>query len=128
MYNNECNFIFKEELIMAKGMPNFGGGAGMNNLLKQAQKFQKDMEDMQKEMENKSFSASAGGGAVEAVVNGKKQFLEIKIKQDVVDPDDVEMLQDLILSACNEALKKAEEETSSEMKKLTGGMSMPGMF
>lgn len=85
------------------------------------------MEDMQKEIENKEFTATVGGGAVSATVSGKKEITEIKIKPEVVDPDDVEMLQDLILSACNEALKKAEEETSGEMKKLTGGLNIPGL-
>ncbi|AAK78111.1 hypothetical protein BJV85_000029 [Clostridium acetobutylicum] len=112
---------------MAKGgFPGMGGG-NMNNLIKQAQKFQKQMEDMQKEIENKEFTATVGGGAVSATVSGKKEITEIKIKPEVVDPDDVEMLQDLILSACNEALKKAEEETSGEMKKLTGGLNIPGL-
>lgn len=114
---------------MAKGgFPNFGGGGNMNNIMKQAQKFQKQMEDMQGELENKEFSATVGGGAVTAVVTGKKQIVDIKIKPEVVDPDDVEMLQDLILTACNEALKIAEEETAAEMKKLTGGLNIPGMF
>lgn len=113
---------------MAKGgFPGMGGG-NMNNLIKQAQKFQKQMEDMQKDLENKEFTATVGGGAVSATVDGKKTIVDIKIKPEVVDPDDIEMLQDLILSACNEALKKAEEETSGEMKKLTGGMNLPGMF
>lgn len=109
------------------GFPGMGGG-NMNNLIKQAQKFQKQMEDMQKDLENKEFTATVGGGAVSATVNGKKIITDIKIKPEVVDPDDVEMLQDLILSACNEALNKAETETSGEMKKLTGGMNLPGMF
>lgn len=112
---------------MAKGMPNFGG-ANMNNLMKQAQKLQKEMATMQGELEKKQFSATVGGGAVTATANGKKQLIDIKIKPEVVDPDDVEMLQDLVLSACNEALKKAEEETANEMKKLTGGFNLPGMF
>ncbi|WP_027626459.1 YbaB/EbfC family nucleoid-associated protein [Clostridium lundense] len=109
------------------GMPNFGGG-NMNNLMKQAQKFQKQMEEMQSQLQEKEFEASVGGGAVKAVANGKKEIVDIKIKPEVVDPDDIEMLQDLILSACNEALKKAEEETANEMKKLTGGLNIPGMF
>lgn len=113
---------------MAKGgFPGMGGG-NMNNLIKQAQKFQKQMEDMQKDLENKEFTATVGGGAVVAVANGKKQLIDIKIKPEVVDPDDIEMLQDLIVSACNEALKKAESETADEMKKLTGGLNIPGMF
>ena len=109
------------------GFPGMGGG-NMNNLMKQAQKLQKQMEDMQKELENKSYEASVGGGAVTAVVTGKKVVTDIKIKPEVVDPDDVEMLQDLILSAVNEALKKAEDDSSGEMKKMTGGMNIPGMF
>lgn len=117
----------KEELYMAKGgFPGMGGN--MNNLIKQAQKFQQQMEKMQKDLETKEFSASTGGGAVTATANGKKQIISIDIKPEVVDPDDVEMLQDLILVACNEALKKAEDETAGEMKKLTGGMNIPGMF
>lgn len=112
---------------MAKGMPGFGGG-NMNNLIKQAQKLQKEMEDMQKDLETKEFEAAVGGGAVTAIANGKKQIVKIKIKPEVADPDDVEMLEDLVLSAVSEALRKAEEETSNSMKKITGGLNMPGMF
>lgn len=112
---------------MAKGgFPNMGGG-NMNNLLKQAQKLQKQMEDMQKEMESKEFEATVGGGAVTAVASGKKELVRIEIKPEVVDEDDVEMLQDLIISACNAALKKAEEETAEKLGKLTGGLNIPGM-
>lgn len=110
------------------GFPNFGGGGNMNNLMKQAQKMQKQMKDMQEELENKEFTATVGGGAVTAVVNGKKYIKSIKIKPEVVDPDDVEMIEDLVLTACNEALKNADEQTASEMKKLTGGLNIPGMF
>ncbi|GLC30536.1 YbaB/EbfC family nucleoid-associated protein [Clostridium omnivorum] len=113
---------------MAKGgFPGMGGG-NMNNLLKQAQKFQKQMEDLQKDLEEKTFEGKAGGGAVVAVANGKKQLIDIKIDAEVVDPDDIEMLQDLILTACNAALKTAEAETANEMGKLTGGMNIPGLF
>ncbi|GCD12979.1 YbaB/EbfC family nucleoid-associated protein [Clostridium tagluense] len=112
---------------MAKGgFPGMGGN--MNSLMKQAQKFQQQMEEMQKDLGDKKFEASVGGGAVTAIANGKRQLVDVKIKPEVVDPDDVEMLQDLIMSACNEALKKAEDETSNEMGKLTGGLNMPGMF
>ena len=112
---------------MAKGgFPGMGGN--MNNLMKQAQKFQKQMEDAQKDLENKEFEASVGGGAVTVRVSGKKELKDIVIKPEVVDPDDVEMLQDLVLTAVNEALKKAEDETNSSMGKLTGGLNMPGMF
>lgn len=114
---------------MAKGgFPGLGGGGNMNNLIKQAQQFQKKMEDLQKELEEKKFEEKAGGGAVAAVANGKKQLVEITINPEVIDPDDVEMLQDLILTACNAALRKAEEATASEMGKLTGGLNIPGMF
>ena len=113
---------------MAKGgFPGMGGG-NMNNLLKQAQKMQKQMEDMQKDLETKNYESSVGGGAVTATVSGKKMLIDIKIKPEVVDPDDVEMLQDLIISACNEAMKKADDESSEGMKKMTGGLNMPGMF
>jgi len=113
---------------MAKGgFPGLGGG-NMNNLLKQAQLMQKKMQDMQEELEKKEFTATSGGGVVEAVSNGKKELLSIKIKPEAVDPEDVEMLEDLILSAVNEAFKKAEAETADEMKKITGGMNLPGMF
>lgn len=108
------------------GFPGGFGGGNMNNLMKQAQKLQKQMEDMQKEMETKEFVASVGGGAVVVKANGKKEIISINIKPEVVDPDDVEMIEDLILSAVNEVLRKAEEETASKMGKLTGGMG--GLF
>ncbi|GFP78362.1 YbaB/EbfC family nucleoid-associated protein [Clostridium fungisolvens] len=114
---------------MAKGgFPGGFGGGNMNNLMKQAQKLQKDMEDMQKELENKEFEASVGGGAVVVKVNGKKEIKSINIKPEVIDPDDAEMLEDLVLSAVNEALRKAEDETANKMGKLTGGLNMPGLF
>ena len=110
------------------GFPGGFGGGNINNLMKQAQKLQKEMAQAQQELEEKEFEASVGGGAVLVKVNGKKEVLSIKIKEEVVDPDDVEMLEDLVLSAVNEALKKADEETSNKMGKLTGGMNIPGMF
>lgn len=111
------------------GFPGGGfGGGNMNNLMKQAQKMQKQMEDMQKEMETAEFEAAAGGGAVSVKINGKKEILGISIKPEVVDPDDVEMLEDLVLSAVNEALRKVDEETSNKMGKLTGGLNIPGLF
>lgn len=111
---------------MAKG--GFPGGGNMNSLMKQAQKLQKQMEETQKELETAEFEASVGGGAVSVKANGKKEVLSIKIKEEVVDPDDVEMLEDLILSAVNEALRNAEEASSNKMGKLTGGMNIPGLF
>ena len=86
------------------------------------------MEQMQKELEEKEFVASVGGGAVTVTANGKKDILAINIKPEVVDEDDVEMLEDLVLSAVNEALRKAEQETANQMGKVTGGMNIPGLF
>ena len=102
----------------------FPGGmpGNMNNLMKQAQKMQKQMEESQKALEEKEFTASAGGGAVEVTVSGKKEVTAVKLSEEVVDPDDIEMLQDLIIAATNEAFRKVEEESSSMMSKLTGGM------
>lgn len=109
----------------------FPGGmmpGNMNNMMKQVQKMQKDMEKMQEEMAEKEVEASAGGGAVLVRANGKKEILSITIKQEVVDPDDVEMLQDLVLSAVNEALRAADEMMNSGMSKLTAGLNIPGLF
>ena len=112
---------------MARG--GFPGGMGnMNNLMKQAQMLQKQMQEAQKEIEAAEFEASVGGGAVSVKVNGKKEVLAVSIKPEVVDEDDVEMLEDLVLSAVNEALRKADEDTANKMGKLTGGMNMPGLF
>ena len=113
---------------MAKG--GFSGfGGNMNNLMKQAQKMQKDMDKMQEELHQRTVEATAGGGAVVVVVSGKKEIKEIKIKPEVVDPEDVEMLQDLILAAVNEAIRQADEMVNSEMSKITGGMGgIPGLF
>ncbi|MDF2522121.1 MAG: YbaB/EbfC family nucleoid-associated protein [Clostridia bacterium] len=110
---------------MAKG--GFQGGMGnMNSMIKQAQKMQQDMLKIQEELEQRQIEASAGGGAVTVVVTGKKELVSINIKPEVVDPEDVEMLQDLILAAVNEAIRKAEEMVGSEMGKLTGGFNLPG--
>ncbi len=108
------------------GFPGGFGGGNMNNIMKQAQKMQKQMEEMQKEIEAKEFEASVGGGAVVVKANGKKEIVSINIKPEVVDPDDVEMIEDLILTAVNEVLKKADEETANKMGKLTGGLG--GLF
>lgn len=111
---------------MARGIPPMGGN--MNNLLRQAQKIQKQIEETKAQIEAKTVEASSGGGAVTAVVNGRKQLVDIKIKREVVDPDDVEMLQDLIIAAINEAANKADEMVNEEMAKIAGGFSMPGLF
>ncbi len=103
----------------------FPGGAipgNMNNLMKQAQRMQRQMEEGQKEMETKEFSAKAGGGAVEVVVTGKKEVVKVVLAEDVVDPDDIEMLQDLIVAATNEALRQADEANAALMNKMTGGL------
>ncbi|KNF07518.1 DNA-binding protein, YbaB/EbfC family [Gottschalkia purinilytica] len=105
-----------------------GMGGNMGNMMKQVQKMQKKMVELQAELEEKEVETSAGGGAVTVKANGKKEIVSIVIDKDVVDPDDVEMLQDLILAATNEALRKAEEMVSGEMQKLTGGMNLPGLF
>lgn len=109
---------------MAKrgGFPGGGMPGNMANLMKQAQKMQRQMEENQKQLEEKEFTAKAGGGAVEVTVSGKKEITAIKLAEEVVDPDDIEMLQDLIMAATNEALRMVEEESSQAMGKLTGGM------
>ncbi|MBO5165674.1 MAG: YbaB/EbfC family nucleoid-associated protein [Lachnospiraceae bacterium] len=102
----------------------FPGGAmpgNMNNLMKQAQRMQRQMEEGQKELETKEFTASAGGGAVEVTVSGKKEVVKVTLSEEVVDPDDIEMLQDLIVAATNEALRQAEEANAALMNKMTGG-------
>lgn len=114
---------------MAKrgGFP--GGMPGnMNNLMKQAQRMQKQMEEKQREMEEKTFEASAGGGAVTVTVSGKKEVTSIKLSEEVVDPDDIEMLEDLIVAATNEALRKMEEESSNAMNAIAGGLGNLGGF
>ena len=117
---------------MAKrgGFPGMGMPGNMNNLMKQAQKMQRQMEEQAKEMETKEFTATAGGGAVEVIVTGKKELKKVNLQKEVVDPDDIEMLEDLIVAAVNEALRKVDEENASAMNKLTGGLGggMPGMF
>ena len=104
----------------------FPGGMGMpgnmNNLMKQAQRMQRQMEESQKELETKEFTAKAGGGAVEVTVTGKKEVTKGKLSQEVVDPDDVEMLEDLVMAATNEALRMAEDANAEVMNKMTGGL------
>ena len=104
----------------------FPGGMGMpgnmNNLMKQAQRMQRQMEEGQKELETKEFTSAAGGGAVKVTVSGKKEILKVELSQEVVDPDDIEMLQDLIVAATNEALRQAEEESAAMMGRMTGGL------
>ena len=112
---------------MAKGYGRMGGmGGGMNmNMIKQAQKMQQDMMRMQQELQEKEYSAKAGGGVVAAVVNGKHEVKSLVIDPEAVDPDDVEMLQDMIMAAVNEAIRAADSDAANSMSKFTGGMGLP---
>ena len=101
---------------------------GMGNVMKQAQKLQTKMVKLQEEMAEKTVETTSGGGMVKVVANGRQQVLSIQIEKEVVDPDDVEMLQDLILAAVNDALLKSQEMVSQEMSKLTGGLNIPGLM
>lgn len=107
------------------GFPGMGGGGNMNQLLAQAQKMQKDMEKAQEEVAALTADATAGGGAVKAVVNGSHEVVSLSIDPGVVDPEDVEMLQDLVVAAINEAMRKIEEISAERMSRVTGGMGMP---
>lgn len=105
-----------------------GGAQNMNQVIKQAQRMQDQITELQEEIEARDFSATAGGGAVEVVLTGKKIIKSLTLKPEVVDPEDIEMLQDLIISAVNEAINNIEAETETEMGKITGGVSFPGLF
>ena len=109
-----------------RGNP-MGGGINMN-MIKQAQKMQQDMLKMQEDLETKEYDATVGGGMVKAVVNGKHTVLSVEINPEAVDPEDVEMLQDMVVAAVNEAMRKAESEASANMSKLTGGLNLGGLF
>ena len=104
------------------GFPGGGMPGNMQNLMKQAQKMQKQMEEASKQLEEASYTATAGGGAVSVTVSGKKEVTAVKLDEEVVDPDDIEMLEDLIMAATNEALRKMEEANQSSMAKITGGL------
>ena len=107
---------------------NIGGAQNMNSMIKQAQKMQDEITELQNDIEARDFSATSGGGAVEGVVTGAKNIKALTIKPEVVDKDDVEMLQDLIISAINEAMADVEKTTEEEMNKITGGVALPGLF
>ncbi len=113
---------------MAKrgGFPGGGMPGNMNNLMKQAQRMQRQMEENQKELETKEFTAKAGGGAVEVTVTGKREVTKVKLSEEVVDPEDIEMLEDLVMAAANEALRMAEEANAEAMNKMTGGLGLGG--
>ena len=108
-----------------RGMP---GGMNQAAMMKQAQKMQQEMLRMQQEMENKTYTAAAGGGMVKASVNGKHELVDLMINPEAVDPDDVDMLQDMILAAVNEAMRAADQEAANNMSRLTGGLNLGGMF
>lgn len=105
-----------------------GGAQNMQNMIKQAQKMQAEITSVQEEIENNTFTATTGGGAVEITMNGRKQVQSLNIKPEVVDKDDVEMLQDLLISAINECVKQIEETSEERMSAVTGGVSFPGLF
>ena len=109
-----------------KGMG--GGPQNMNAMLKQAQKMQEDMAALQEELDAREYDISAGGGVVGVKINGKKEILAIDIKPEIVDPDDIETLSDILVAAVNEAIKRVEDTNSSEMSKITGSIGMPGLF
>ena len=108
----------------------FGGNAGnMAGMMKKVQKMQADMEKMQEELKQRTLEVTAGGGAIKVVISGGKEIRSLKINPEAIDPDDVEMLEDMLIAVFNEALKKVDEMTSTEMSKITGGMNLPkGMF
>jgi DNA-binding YbaB/EbfC family protein len=105
-----------------------GGPSNMQSMIKQAQKMQEDMAAKQAELEEREYDISAGGGVVNVKINGKKEILSVKLAEEIVDPDDIETLEDLIVAAVNEAIKKVESISASEMSQITGNMNIPGMF
>ncbi|MDP4151938.1 MAG: YbaB/EbfC family nucleoid-associated protein [Bacillota bacterium] len=107
---------------------NQGGQGNMNNIIKQAQKMQEDMAALQSELEEREYEVTGGGGAIKVVMTGKKRLKSVEITPEVIDPDDIEMLQDIIVAAVNEAADKVEAEAEKEMASITGGMNLPGMF
>ena len=113
---------------MRARIPKQGGAQDMNAMIRQAQKMQDKITELQEDIEARDFTASVGGGAVEVVVTGKKNIKSLTIKPEVVDPEDIEMLQDLVISAVNEAIANGEKVTEEEMTKVTGGVSLPGLF
>lgn len=105
-----------------------GGPQNMNAMLKQAQKMQEDMNAMQQELETKEYDISAGGGMVKLTITGKKEVKKITVSPDIVDPDDIETLEDILIAAINEAIKTVEENAAQEMSKITGSLNIPGLF
>lgn len=105
-----------------------GGPQNMQAMIRQAQKMQEDMQTLQAELDEREYDVSAGGGMVNVKINGKREILSIDIKPDIVDPDDIETLSDILVAAVNEALTRVETTNAEEMEKVTGGMNMPGLF
>ncbi|MDO5724915.1 MAG: YbaB/EbfC family nucleoid-associated protein [Tissierellia bacterium] len=113
---------------MGRGrFPGGPGGKNMNNMMKQMQKLQRQMEQMQEELDSQEIEATAGGGAIKAVVNGKKELLKIELDESIVDPEDIEMLEDLIVVCINQAMQEADKKQNEGMSKLTGGLNIPGL-
>ena len=111
---------------LPKGMG--GGPQNMNAMIRQAQKMQEDMEALQADLDTREYDISAGGGVVTIKINGKKEILAINIEPEIVDPDDIETLSDILVAAVNEAIKRVEDTNSAEMSKITGNIGMPGLF
>ena len=109
-------------------IPQGGGASNMQSMLKQAQKMQEDMAKKQEELEAREYDISAGGGVVNVKINGRKEILAVKLSPEIVDPDDIETLEDLIVAAINEAIKKVEAVSAEEMQQITGALNLPGMF
>ncbi len=109
-------------------IPNSGGGGNMQSMMKQAQKMQEDMASLQEDLEGREYDISAGGGVVHVKINGKREILNIELSPEIVDPDDIETLSDILVAAVNEAVKKVDAVSNEEMGKVTGGLGLPGMF
>ncbi len=109
-------------------IPQGMGGGNMQSMIKQAQKMQEDMQQKQAELESREYDVAAGGGVVSIKINGRKEIISVKLAEEIVDPDDIETLEDLIVAGVNEAIKQVESDAQTEMAKITGGMNLPGMF
>ena len=113
---------------MPKGFQGAPGGMNMNQMMKQAQKMQREMAQMQEDLANQTLEVSSGGGMVKVTINGEKKITDLVIAPEAVDPDDVEMLQDLVMTAINEAIRQVDEAAGAQMSRITGGMNLPGLF
>jgi DNA-binding YbaB/EbfC family protein len=127
---HKSSIVNRQSSIVNSGLSGLGGTfmKGMGNMMKQAQQLQSKMLKMQEELADKTVESSSGGGMIRVVANGRQQVVSIHIEKEVVDPDDIEMLQDLVLAAVNDSLAKAQEMASAEMSKLTGGLNIPGLM